>query len=95
LHWHAHKVNSLVFIPGSPYLLSGGEEAVVVQWHLETQAKNFISRLGNSILTISLSLPAMTYYSVQMADNTVKIVRFDNNKIKCQVKSCRFDLSTL
>jgi len=30
LHWHSHKVNSLKFIPQTPYLISGGEEAVVV-----------------------------------------------------------------
>jgi len=36
LHWHAHRVHSLLFVPETPYLLSAGEESVVVQWHLET-----------------------------------------------------------
>ena len=36
LHWHSSKVNSLLFVNDSPYLLSGGSEAVLVQWHLET-----------------------------------------------------------
>lgn len=35
LHWHASAVTSLKFLENTPYLLSAGAEAVVVQWHLE------------------------------------------------------------
>jgi len=30
-------------------MYTGGEEGVIVVWHLETQKKTFISRLGASI----------------------------------------------
>jgi hypothetical protein len=60
---------------------------VVVQWHLETHAKTFISRLGTaSILNLSFSKPSLTYYSVALGDNSVKIIRFDNNKVKVDLQ---------
>jgi WD40 repeat protein len=95
LHWHSHEVHTLNFIPQTPYLLSAGEEAVIVQWHLETQAKSFISRLGSPILNLSLSQPNMTYYGVQMADNSIKVIRFDNNKVKLHIKSVQFESDSL
>ena len=85
LHWHSSRVSSLVFVPDSPYLLSAGAEAVMVQWHLETQNKNFISRLGSSITNVALSYPNQAYYGASMEDNSVKVIRFDNNKVKAHL----------
>lgn len=34
LHWHANGVNTLQFVPNTPFLISGGAESVLVQWHL-------------------------------------------------------------
>lgn len=34
LHWHANGVSSLKFVPQTPFLVSGGAESVLVQWHL-------------------------------------------------------------
>ena len=39
LHWHASSVTCLQFIRGTPLLMSGGSEAVLVQWHLEKQER--------------------------------------------------------
>jgi WD40 repeat protein len=78
LHWHASQVSSLAFIRETPLLISGGIEAVLVQWHLEKQERAFVSRVGNGILNFSLS---QNYYAMTLADNTVKVVRIDNNKI--------------
>ena len=30
LHWHANGVSSLSFMPGTPFLVSGGAESVLV-----------------------------------------------------------------
>lgn len=95
LHWHAHRVSTLKFVPNTPYLISGGEEAVLVQWHLETQSKQFISRIGAPILNFSLSGPSQTYYGTLMADNSVKIVRFDNNKVKVHIQGIQLDRVSL
>jgi NET1-associated nuclear protein 1 (U3 small nucleolar RNA-associated protein 17) len=88
-------VSTLKFVPNTPYLISGGEEAVLVQWHLETQSKQFISRLGAPILNFSLSGPSQTYYGTLMADNSVKIVRFDNNKVKVHILGVQLDRLSL
>jgi hypothetical protein len=65
-------------------MLSTGNEAVVVQWHLEKQDKTFISRLGQAICSLSLSngygLSSSCYFATILADNSLKVVRFDNNK---------------
>ena len=49
LHWHANSIEALRFVPNTPYLMSGGHESVLVQWHLEKQERTFVSRLGNAI----------------------------------------------
>lgn len=46
LHWHAHSVSALNFSNDGIYLLSGGEEAVLVLWQLDTGSKQFLPRLG-------------------------------------------------
>lgn len=78
LHWHAQEVTSLAFIQNTPLLMSGGHEAVLVQWHLEKQERGFVSRVGNAITNFSLS---PTYYAMTLADNSIKVVRVDNNKV--------------
>lgn len=55
LHWHAHPVASIAFTANGAYLLSGGEEAVLVIWQLHTGKKEFIPRVGAPISTVTLS----------------------------------------
>ena len=55
LLWHAHAVLSIAFTPNGAYLLSGGEESVLVIWQLSTGKKEFVPRLGSPINTISVS----------------------------------------
>jgi len=54
-HWHAHAVSSVAFTANGAYILSGGEESVLVIWQLHTGKKEFIPRLGAPISTISIS----------------------------------------
>lgn len=54
-HWHAHPVASLAFTPNGAYLLSGGEEAVVVLWQLHTGHQEYVPRVGAPILTLSIN----------------------------------------
>lgn len=55
LHWHAHAVSSIAFTSNGSYLLSGGEESVLVIWQLHTGKKEFVPRIGAPINTISVS----------------------------------------
>jgi FOG: WD40 repeat len=54
LHWHAHAVSSIAFTSNGAYLLSGGEESVLVLWQLQTGKKEFVPRLGSPINTVAL-----------------------------------------
>ena len=38
-HWHAHAVRTVAFSPDGAYMLSGGDEAVLVVWQMGTMAK--------------------------------------------------------
>ncbi|KAG6901218.1 hypothetical protein C0995_015206 [Termitomyces sp. Mi166 len=55
LHWHAHAVSSIAFSSNGSYLLSGGEESVLVIWQLHTGKKEFVPRVGAPINTVSVS----------------------------------------
>ncbi|KAF8323320.1 WD40 repeat-like protein [Clavulina sp. PMI_390] len=49
MHWHAHAVRGIAFSPNGTYLLSGGEESVLVIWQLQNSHREFIPRLGAPI----------------------------------------------
>ena len=66
---------------------------MLVQWHLETQSKTFISRVGNAIANLSLSSPRNVMYSLLLKDNSVKVVRFDNNKTLVDVRHLNYDFA--
>ncbi|CAO1615644.1 unnamed protein product [Parajaminaea phylloscopi] len=55
LHWHAHAVASLAYTPNGAYLVSGGEEAVLVLWQLSTGQREYVPRLGAPIASISIA----------------------------------------
>lgn len=82
-HWHAHAVSSLKFTPNGAYLLSGGEEGVLVIWQLDTGKKEFIPRLGAPISTISISRPTKgeEEYLLGLADATYTFVSSSSLKI--------------
>jgi NET1-associated nuclear protein 1 (U3 small nucleolar RNA-associated protein 17) len=46
LHWHSHPVHALCFTTHGSQLLSGGEENVLVTWHLDTLKNSFMARLS-------------------------------------------------
>ncbi|EGG08781.1 uncharacterized protein MELLADRAFT_115877 [Melampsora larici-populina 98AG31] len=59
-HWHAHAVADLAFTRNGSYLISGGEEAVLVLWKLEDfegighDSKTFLPRLKSPIINLNL-----------------------------------------
>lgn len=84
LHWHAHAVSSISFTHNGAYLLSGGEESVLVVWQLHTGKKEFIPRLGSQISTVSV-LPANKgeeeEYLIGLADATYTFVSSASLKV--------------
>jgi len=82
-HWHAHAVSSIVFTPNGAYLLSGGEEAVLVIWQLHTNKKEFVPRVGAPISTIAIS-PAgekEEEYLLGLSDSTHTFISSGSLKI--------------
>jgi len=81
LHWHAHRVGAVMFTQDGHYMLSGGEEGVLVIWQLETGTKHFIPRLASTILHMSLSHDGNTY-ALSMGDNRIKLVSAVTNRVE-------------
>ncbi|KAH7916435.1 hypothetical protein BJ138DRAFT_1139745 [Hygrophoropsis aurantiaca] len=69
-HWHAHAVSSVAFSTNGAYLLSGGEESVLVIWQLHSGKKEFVPRVGSPINNIVVSRPhaAEEEYLLSLAD---------------------------
>lgn len=81
LHWHAHAVSSLCFSPNGAHLLSGGEEGVLVVWHLgasgNATSKEFVPRLGAPLSAIAVAngLDGREQeYAVSLADGSITFV---------------------
>ncbi|KAK0208756.1 WD40-repeat-containing domain protein [Desarmillaria ectypa] len=95
-HWHAHPVSSLAFTSNGAYLLSGGEEAVLVMWQLETGKKEFVPRVGAPISTVSLSKAGNEEeYLLGLADGTYLFISAASLKISRSYSRIRLDPSIL
>jgi NET1-associated nuclear protein 1 (U3 small nucleolar RNA-associated protein 17) len=88
MHWHSHAVRSLCFTDDGAYLLSGGEEAVLVIWQLESGKKDFIPRLGAPLESISTS-PDRRHYALSCADNTVRMLNAASLKVDVTLQGCK------
>ncbi|THV07517.1 WD40 repeat-like protein [Dendrothele bispora CBS 962.96] len=82
-HWHAHAVSSLAFTSNGAYLLSGGEESVLVVWQLQTGRKEFVPRVGAPIQTISVTKAAdgVEEYLLGLVDATYAFVSAASLKV--------------
>ncbi|XP_040418200.1 WD repeat-containing protein 75 [Cygnus olor] len=74
LHWHHDRVMDLSFSIEGTSLLSGGVEAVLVQWHNGSDCKkDFLPRLGSAIEYISVSSDGTRYCTLH-TDNRITII---------------------
>ncbi|KAJ6621208.1 WD40 repeat-like protein [Mycena sp. CBHHK59/15] len=97
LHWHAHAVSSIAFTSNGAYLLSGGEESVLVIWQLHTGKKEFLPRIGSPIKTIGVSKAANgeEEYLLGLADATYSFVGAATLKITRSYSRIKLDPVTL
>lgn len=72
LHWHAHAVSALTFTPNGAYLLSGGEESVLVIWQIHSGKKEFVPRVGAPIdgVAVSRTQSGEEDYLLSLADGS-------------------------
>ncbi|KZO95924.1 WD40 repeat-like protein [Calocera viscosa TUFC12733] len=94
--WHAHPVRSLTFTPNGAYLLSGGEEAVVVAWQLHSGLREFVPRVGGPIRWMSVR-PAEgngeEEWLAGLADRTLVWVNAGSLKVSRSVARVKLDIS--
>ncbi|XP_051566531.1 WD repeat-containing protein 75 [Myxocyprinus asiaticus] len=73
-HWHHNAVNTLCFTPEGTNLLSGGIESVLVQWQFGADnKKEFLPRLGGSIVHISASDDGQLFCTSH-SDNKITVI---------------------
>lgn len=72
LKWHIDPARALSFSLDGNYLLSGGNEKVLVFWQLDTGRSQFLPRLTGEISDIVVD-SSSELYAVRMADNEIVI----------------------
>ena len=72
--WHARALGALCFSHDGAYLLSGGQEGVLVIWQVETFKASFLPRLGGPITHITRCPQDASRYAVAQQDNAVRLV---------------------
>ena len=85
LHWHAHAVTCMAFTKDGNYLLSGGEEAVLVMWQIGTSSKTFLPRLGAPLCQISVSNDSLSY-GVSTANNVFRMIEAVDMSVRWSIK---------
>ncbi|KAJ5778578.1 hypothetical protein N7520_001824 [Penicillium odoratum] len=73
LHWHRGAVNTVRWSRDGNYILSGGNESVIVLWQLDTGRKQYLPHLSSPIVNIVVS-PQGSSYVVQLADNSAMVL---------------------
>ncbi|OLY78563.1 WD repeat-containing protein 75 [Smittium mucronatum] len=79
-HWHSSGILSLAYSNDGKFILSGGSEAVLVYWQLATFQKDFLPRLGASLVGLSIS-PNDQRIGITLANNSIFIIDFESKDI--------------
>ena len=72
LHWHRGPVNTVKWSDDMNYLISGGDETVLVIWQLDTNQQQFLPHLTTPIMNLSVSASS---YTIRLADNSVMVIQ--------------------
>ena len=73
LHWHRNAVLAVKWSADGKYIISGGQETVLVIWQLDTGRKDMLPHLGAPIENLVVS-PQGSSYAVRLADNSAMIL---------------------
>ncbi|KAI1811768.1 WD40 repeat-like protein [Poronia punctata] len=72
-HWHRRAVHSVKWSRDGNYVISGGSEAVLVFWQLDTRKLDFLPHLSATIENIVVSKPGSSYV-VHLDDNSAMVL---------------------
>ncbi|KAE9137689.1 hypothetical protein PF010_g1233 [Phytophthora fragariae] len=70
MHWHSHAVHCIQYSSNGQFLLSGGEECVLVSWHLESGRRAYLPRLPAAVEVIAPRRDGGVY-AVGLADDVL------------------------
>ena len=73
LHWHRGPVNTLKWSLDGNYIISGGNETVLVIWQLDTNQQQYLPHLATEILNLTVSGKGSAY-AMRLADNSVMVL---------------------
>ena len=73
LHWHRNPVLTVKWSADGNYLISGGQETVLVLWQLDSGRKETLPHLGAPIESLVVS-PGGSSYGIRLADNSAMIL---------------------
>ena len=73
LHWHRGPVNTLKWSQDGNYIISGGNETVLVIWQLDTNQQQYLPHLATEILNLTVSAKGSAY-AMRLADNSVMVL---------------------
>lgn len=85
MHWHANAVTALQVSRDGAYVLSGGEEAVLVLWQVDTGHRQFLPRLGGPIRSVHTSLCG-TVAACLCGTETIQLVNLLTRKVQKTIK---------
>eukprot|EP01138_Halocafeteria_seosinensis_P002847 gb/GECG01002908.1/.p1 GENE.gb/GECG01002908.1/~~gb/GECG01002908.1/.p1 ORF type:complete len:1074 (+),score=134.45 gb/GECG01002908.1/:1-3222(+) len=90
-HWHAHACSCLSFTQDGAYMLSGGEEAVLVLWQIHGNTRTFLPRLGAPLLSLDSFTLAERHgsgivYAIGLADSSLLITDASSMNRKWQLR---------
>ncbi|CEP07902.1 hypothetical protein [Parasitella parasitica] len=88
-HWHHLPVRCITFMADGSYMLSGGEESVMVIWQLDTGHKQFLPRMGGSISSITIS-PNHRFYCLCLDDNSIRLVNSVTQSIEQVIQGLQY-----
>ncbi|EXJ62067.1 hypothetical protein A1O7_02500 [Cladophialophora yegresii CBS 114405] len=73
LHWHRTAVNTVKWSRDGNYIISGGNETVLVIWQLDSNRRQYLPHLSTPILNLTVSAVGSAY-GLRLADNSVMIL---------------------
>lgn len=89
VHWHAHAVGALSFSIDGAYLLSGGQEAVLVIWDVNSGRRAYLPRLGGPLVGIVGCPSDPSRYAIRQTDNSLRIINAAAMTVEASVHGIR------
>ncbi|CAM9415742.1 unnamed protein product [Chrysoparadoxa australica] len=89
MHWHSHRVLTMQLSVDERFLLSGGEEGVLVQWNISTGSKTFLPRLGGPVAGIAASTGGHLV-AVSSFSNSLRMVSLVNWQVPWRIEGLTF-----